>query len=216
VQVLPLAAWPSPARDYLSGRGVTQVQVERWGLGYAVDGRLAGRVVFPVRNNVGTLISYTARSFTGEGRRYLEPKIEEGADQGAVFGEEHWDPDECELAVVTEGAMDALAVERATGLPVAAVYGSQILPGHLARLQRWRTLILATDSDPAGDKAAAEISGALGRWTRAVRWRPPEGFDCASLAQRDPARLRSELTSLACPATGAAAPLRRRSDISGG
>lgn len=189
VIIAPLVEWPGPARDYASSRGLTVEQVDRWGIGYAVDGRLAGRIVFPVRDREHRLISYTARTFVGDRKRYLEPKASEGSVEGAVFGEEHAVPDS--VIVVTEGALDALAVERAIPLQtkdwtkwsVAAIYGSGVLPAHLNRLAgKYLGVVVVTDSDPAGDRAADEIQSGLGRWMRVRRWRPPEGWDCCKLA----------------------------------
>lgn len=180
----PLVAWPSTPRDYISSRGVTADQVDRWGLGYAVDGKQEGRVIFPVRDRRGVLISYTGRSFTGARKKYREPDLDEGADPGAVFGEEHWG-DAVELLVVVEGALDGLAVERCTGMNIAAMYGSQIEPGHLARLSRARGLLIATDNDLAGNRIAEALQDQLARTMRIRRWVPPAGDDCASLALKD-------------------------------
>jgi DNA primase len=189
VVIAPLAAWPTPARDYASSRKVTADQVDRWGLGYAVDGRLAGRIVFPVRDATGRLISYTARTFIGHRKRYLEPALAEDAVEGAVFGEHHARSNT--ILVVTEGALDALAVERAaasatiTSWSPVAIYGSGVLPSHLNRLSgKYLGIVIATDPDPAGDRAALEIHNGLARWMRVRRWRPPEGEDCGSLSQK--------------------------------
>lgn len=190
VVVAPFARWASPARRYVERRGITGEQVERWGLGYAVDGRLAGRIVFPVRDRLGRLVSYTARDFAGAGRRkYLEPEQDEGADKSAIFGEQHW-PDDRKRVVVIEGAPDALAVERVVGGAVGAVYGSQLLPGAIARLSTFREVVVATDPDKAGQKLARAIVGALGRWSTVLRVTMPEGFDAAALAIENPEALR--------------------------
>lgn len=190
VTIAPLAEWPAPPRDYVESRGVTAAQVVRWGLGYAVDGKQAGRVIFPVRDSRGVLVSYTGRSFTGARKKYREPDNDEGPDHGAIFGEQHWDRSRGWL-VVTEGALDALAVERVTGHCVGAMYGSQIAPGHIARLSMWADagIVLAVDADPAGDRVAEELRDCLVRSVRIVRWRPPVGEDCASLALKDPGLL---------------------------
>ena len=45
---LPLPAWPSGARSYVEGRGVTAAQVAAHRIGFVVDGWLAGRVLVPV------------------------------------------------------------------------------------------------------------------------------------------------------------------------
>lgn len=195
----PLSEWPDAARSYLLGdRGVTPWQVARWGMGYtkgrydALTNPLAGRIFIPVLNTKGELISYTARSYLPNSkRRYKEPSMGEGADLGAVFGEQHW-PKNRWVVVVTEGAFDALAVERVfmgMGLPVAGIYGSQLHSGHVARISTFRGVVLATDPDKAGNRVAGELTEQLRRWTQVVRAELPEGQDCASLPRAELKRI---------------------------
>lgn len=117
VQVgLEVGRWPTPARRYLDERQIPDWQVRRWGLGFSVEGRLAGRFVLPVRDARGRLVSYSARSFTGELPRYKTPDAAERPEPAALFGEEGWpEPGERERVVVVEGGIKGLAVERAGG-----------------------------------------------------------------------------------------------------
>lgn len=194
VKQLPLLKWESLPRKYLvEERGVKEWQVERWKIGYS-SGRyhpqvnpLAGRIVFPVYNDCGRLIGYTGRSFIGAKRRYKEPSKEEGADLGAVFGERHWPKKKRTVVVVTEGAIDALAVERQfPGVYVGGIYGSQLHEGHIARLSTFDNILMCTDPDNAGDRVASELEQALRRWSQVVRVRLPEGSDPGLLAQKAP------------------------------
>lgn len=191
VRVAPVAEWVTPARRYLvEERGVPAEQAERWGLGFAPDGKLAGRIVIPVCDAKGRLLNYTARTYLGSAKKFREPDKGDGADKGAVFGERHWPPPGARaLVVLAEAALDALGVERATGLPVAAVYGSELLPGHLARLSTFAEIVVASDPDDAGNKLHAAIRSQLGRFSRVRRATLPEGEDGAALAKSDPARL---------------------------
>lgn len=202
VHTLPLKEWPQAAYDYaVNTRGIAEWQIERWKVAFA-DGvydkdknPLAGRIVFPVHNGKGVLIGYTGRSYTGSKRRYKEPSKEEGADLGAVFGELHWPrPDLRRFVVVTEGAIDALAVERVFpySMPIGGIYGSQLAPGHIARLSTFRNVLMATDPDKAGSRVASELEQQLKRWTNVVRVALPEGQDAASV---DPQVLKTALTS---------------------
>ena len=187
----PLERWPVPFRRYVEGRGITPWQAAHWGLTYALEGRLAGRVVVPTRNGRGRLLSYTARAVGRAERRYLTPKREEGADLAAVFGEEHW-PTGARSVVVCEGAFDALAVERAVPeLAVAALgtggVANASTPGVLAKLRRFDgRVVVVTDADDAGDEAFAMLECNLDGAT-VLRARPPEGMDAAEL---DPQELR--------------------------
>lgn len=233
VQYKPFGDWPDEPRLYAKGRGIADWQIERWAIGFTT-GRydkelnpLAGRLVFPVRDTGGKLISYTARSYTNDERRYKEPSKREGADLGAVFGAEHWPKlVHRRVVVVTEGAINALAVERAFpySLPLGAIYGSQLAPGHVARLSTFRTVLMASDPDKAGNRVAAELTEALQRWVAVIRVELPDGEDAASLAAKDGPALHAALSSALRvaqnhwtrnPMGNGPAPRRRRTEARG-
>lgn len=203
VRLEPFESWTSPARRYLEGRGIDALQADGWGLGYAVSGKLAHRIVIPKRDHTGKPRSYTARTFiSSEHRRYLEPSKEDGADSGVVFGEQFWPSvDKRHRVVVCEGAFDALAVERVLRdsdivSHVAALSGSQIAPVQIAKLATFGLIVVLTDSDKAGDKAALQLVTNLGR-CEYIRVRLPEGFDANALERNDPWQLRARIE---CPA----------------
>lgn len=183
VVVAPLAEWVTPAREYLArpDRGITAAQVERWGLGYAAQGRLAGRVYIPAIGARGELLNYTARTFVGDEKRFLNAAREEGPVEGSLFGEGSWPSSRgSERVVVTEGPIDALAVERAVaglGVRVAALFGSDVHPLHAIKLGSFGGgVVVLTDVDAAGDAAASVLLAAV----RGARARLPGGLDAAS------------------------------------
>jgi DNA primase len=178
VRTEPLERWGKPAREYLLRRHVDQAQVDRWGLGWAPFGKLAGRIVVPVRDERGLPQGYAARSFCDKEPRYLEAY---GAQGTATLGEHLW-PEEREIVVLVEGPFDALAVDRA-GFPVAGARGSR-LEGLLAiKLARFGRVVVASDPDAAGDRFWQQARAALGRHVSLSR---------AELAGRDPAALAEE------------------------
>lgn len=178
-----LRKWVTPAREYVLARGIEPWQVERWRLGYSVDGRLAFRVVIVARNRAGVPLNYTARTFVDDDPRYLNGREQDGIDHGALFGEEHWpDPDQRDVVIATEGAINGLAAEiAAPGMPFGALSGSNVHPSHVAKLSTFKRVVVATDADRAGDKAAEDLRTALGRWIDVTRARPPEGLDLAAM-----------------------------------
>jgi hypothetical protein len=192
VEISDVLAWPQPFRRYLAQRGVTLWQARRWRLAFALEGRLAGRVVVPTRSSSGRLLSYTARAVDRRAPvRYLTPAQEEGADTGAVFGEEHWGPGGGTV-VVAEGSFDALAIERVVrGVAIAVLgtggVGHATDPRVVDKLRRFDAFVIATDADTAGDRAYAVISSVLTD-RRVVRARPPEGFDANEM---EPSALRA-------------------------
>jgi DNA primase len=179
----PLGAWPSPASRYLAARGVPGWQVRRWGIGYAVDGRLGGRVVFPVRDRANRLLSYSARTFCDALVRYLTPDASENPDRSALFGEQGWpEPRERERVVVVEGALKALAVERAnSSLCVAGVLGATQVsnPRVASKLATFRAVTILLDADDAGQKAADTLRAAIARYARVDVRRPKTPVDDA-------------------------------------
>lgn len=182
-----LRRWPTPFRRYLAVRGVTEAQARRWGLAYALEGRLSGRVVIPARDASGRLLSYTARAIDRGVLRYLTPKREEGADPGAVFGEEHWGKGG--TVVVTEAAFDALACERAVPEFAIAVTGTGGVsmaadPRVASKLRRFSSAIVVTDPDDAGDQAYEDLVTAMGG-KPVLRARPPEGLDANKMDPDD-------------------------------
>lgn len=185
VKVRPLEDWPTSARRYLDERRITSDQVVRFDLGFALEGRLAGRIVFPMKDRSERVVSYTARDFTGQGKRYKEPQSSEGAQKGALFGEHLWEGNTC--LFIAEGCPDALALDRSPvrrrdwEYDVCALHGSQLHPSQAVKFSRFRYVIVATDPDPAGDAAALEIGQSLGRYAKVLRLRPPDKQDCASM-----------------------------------
>ena len=174
-----LDEWVSQARDYALSRDITPEQVERYGLGYAVFGNMAGRIILPSRDVEGRPRNYTARAFNGHHKRYLAADMRERPDTGTMFGEQFWPPPTTRRRVVAlEGAINGLAVERACPeLPFAVIDGSEPRPAHFAKLATFPHVIILTDSDKAGDKASEILECGLGRHVLVTRARFPAGID---------------------------------------
>lgn len=185
VVIAPLDQWPSPLKRYALKRGLTPEDVMKWGLGYSVDGKLGTRIVFPVREG-GRIQTYSARAVDGSTPKYLAPKTRDGADASAMFGSSRWPASgsERDVVVLTEGAMDAVAVHRATGLCVAAEHGSELRERQLGRLSTFKTVIVASDPDAAGEKVR-EAAAALRRYCRVRYASFLARDDAAALAQRE-------------------------------
>jgi len=188
VEHAPLADWPTPARRYLEDRAITPEQVDRFGIGFAVGGDLIGRVWIPVRDRELRLLAWTARAFDGRPPKYREPGADVKIDPGALMGQQEW-PAEPDIVVVVEGPFDGLAID-SLGMSFAVLRGSDMHPLKASRLARFPIVIVATDADAAGDKAAALVSG-IGRWSAVVRADLQPGVDPAELRVRDASALRS-------------------------
>ncbi len=193
VKVAPLADWATPPRRYLERRCVSAEQVERWGLGYASSGRLAGRIVFPIADGNGRVQSYNARTFIEDEKKYKQPHPDEGPKDGGIFGQRHWDL-RAKTLVVTEGEFNALACEAAGFRTIAALSGSHLDNAQVAKMSRFRRILIATDPDKAGRKVARllEFNYADACDVRVVDF--PPGEDASSLlVDRGPQALRELL-----------------------
>ena len=180
----PLEEWHPMARDYAIGRGITAEQVTRWGLCYALTGDLAGRLVMPLRAPDGEWRSYHARTFVDSEKRYMNASTEQGYDPGAIFGAVRWPcvtERRSQTLVLTEGALDALACERAGVEYVGAVGGSEVHPRQLLQLASWGRIVMASDGDAAGDALAVRVATMLRAHSVVVRAPIPKGCDAQDL-----------------------------------
>lgn len=181
----PLDSWVTPARRYALRRGLTDAQVNKWHIGYCVQGRLFGRLVFPILSG-DAAVGYHARTFTEDTKRYLYPARNEGADVGAIFGQNGWtDATTEDELTLTEGALDALACERAGATFVGAIGGSEPNAHQLLRMARWRRVAVASDGDAAGDKVHRKVLQALHRTSTIRRVPIPTGRDACDLPEDD-------------------------------
>ena len=211
VSVRPLESWNSVARQYAESRGITPRQVERWGLGVGVYGSTKDRIIFPVYNADGQLLNWTARAYAGQERwvdpdtgrmasRYKNPTNADSADMSAVFGEQFWPAHPArDTLVICEGAINALACERAGARYVAALGGSRLDKRQVLKMSRFGRITLAVDMDNAGSKIAKQLKMSLARWSRVHRVEFPDGEDPADIAVRSLEELRELLQWQAHP-----------------
>lgn len=131
--------------SYLRGRGVSLLQMARHKVGYASCGRLAWRALFPVMDEQGAARGCVARAVSGQLPKYLNSTGIKHIWGVHVPGS---------VAVLSEGLLDALAVERAlmrrTGYVALADLGCSLTHVQLAQLRQYRSLILFPDHDVAG------------------------------------------------------------------
>ncbi len=186
VRFAPFVEWPELARQYAATRNLGAEQVDRWGLGFAIDGKLHGRIVMPWRDARAKLGGYTARAYVpGMAKKYLEPAGDEGASVGWVYGEEFWPaPDARDRLVLLEGGFDGFAVERSMPIPWGAARGSNLTQGHIARFSTFRRIDLAVDPDGAGERFVEKVVEAMRRHVEFRRIEIPKGFDAAKIERK--------------------------------
>lgn len=134
--------WRIP--KYLSHgrRPLKRGNLERWGIGYALAGKYADRVIIPVE--CAGSRSFVARRMGDKGPKYLTPG--EGWDDRLLFGYDALETGGQVVAV--EGVFDAIRVW-SYGFQAVAYFGAQ-LGAHqvdLLRTRRVEDLILMPDGD---------------------------------------------------------------------
>ncbi len=189
--------WTTNAKRYVASRGITEAQIYRWSIGCIPMGPLAGRIYVPAYDRAGALLSYTARDYTGDAKsRYKEPdgKGMDGAHPGAIFGEEHWPIEmlRSEL-ILNEGAFNAMACERVGARFTGALYGSDLSKEQLLKLKSWKSIVIASDLDTAGNKMARKLLANLARWGNTRRVDFPDKRDPNDLEREDPKLLKELL-----------------------
>jgi DNA primase len=183
----PLEDWVTPARDYAINRcRLTADEVELFQIGYAVDGlKLASRIVLPWLGPGLVVGGYSARTYVDAEPKYVTPSEAEKPERATMFGEHLWPSAGRErvggVIAVTEGALNALSVRRATGLPVAAIGGSEVDGMQVAKLATFARVLVLTDPDAAGEKAALAMARMLSRYIDVRRVAIPSGKDALDI-----------------------------------
>jgi hypothetical protein len=184
------------AWEYLAGRGITAEQVRAYGLGYGRQGRLEGRVLFPVVMD-HALVFWQARltwdppaDLLGDERRSwiermgyrktLNPPIVGAA---ATASEVLFNYDRAsvgETVVVCEGPVDALKA----GTHAVALLGKTAQAPKVARLRRMRasTFVVYLDRGVEERTAALALAAELSPYAAVRIAEPPEGRDAGDLS----------------------------------
>tara|TARA_Y100001963_G_C6756898_1_gene437383 strand:- start:1285 stop:1857 length:573 start_codon:yes stop_codon:yes gene_type:complete len=140
------------AKSYLRERNITKKDIIRWKIGYCSSGQYSDRVVIPSFGSSGHCNYFVARSYNGNWKKYMNPKV--GKD--VIFNELYldWDSD----LVVVEGVFDAL---------VAGPNSVPILGSTLREESRLFRRIVENDTsvylalDPDADKKTNAIAKKL-------------------------------------------------------
>lgn len=152
--------WMNMAYEYVRRRRVTDRQIQEKEIGYSMDGPMAYRVVFPVRDEKGKLQGLVGRDFTGK----REPKYKNSIGDKILYNvRKKKKPG----VVLVEGPFDTLAVERGVRhLPydVNGVLGHSLTDKQWEQLEDYEQVILWPDPDRAGliGEGKSGVGGFLG------------------------------------------------------
>jgi DNA primase len=160
-----------PGVDYLKDRGIPADVAERAGVRYMPSFLGRPAVTFPIKDRAGRLIAVCGRYI--DGGEDLKTKSR-GPKSHGVFAIKRTYPDD--PLIIVEGPMCALTL-------ASIGYGSVALvgltwPDWLPALCRGQRVWIATDADPSGDGAAADLAAALrAQLVDPMRLRPVVGKD---------------------------------------
>ncbi len=177
--------------------------------------RFRGRLVFPVRNESGQTIAFSARILDPEAKaaKYINsPETPVFTKSKVLFGLDHAKRPilDADQVVLAEGQLDVLRCHAAGIGHVVAPLGTAFTEDHARILRRFtRNIVLCLDADSAGRRAAVRVADLLleridsmemlSRADLGIRVMVmPEGQDPDSLIAREGAPAFLELLGGAC------------------
>jgi len=181
--------------SYLKRRGISLSEAQ--GL-YLVDGdpdagyssRFWGRLMFPIRDEKGTLVAFGGR-ILGDGHpKYINSSDTPLYRKSRVLYGKHRAKDhisKARRAVLCEGYLDVIACHRAGVLTAVASLGTALTDEQARLLKRWcDEVVILYDSDDAGQKAAGRAVDVLKEEGIRIKIAlMPEGDDPDTLLKRD-------------------------------
>lgn len=165
--------------DYWEERGIGKQTREAFGLGFDP---FTNAVTIPLRDASGALLGVVRRRLDKGGPKYLYPRGFKAANN--LFGS--WMINEESKIAIVEGPIDALACWD-SGVPAVALYGSRISKEQVRLIADLQisTIVIMTDNDAAGQKAAEDIVANLSGvfWHLPPTW--PDGANDPGEIDRD-------------------------------
>lgn len=151
---------------YLRARGIDDATAAEYEVGYyAGPGLMQHRLVIPIHDGAGRLVSYCGRSLDGSDPRYKFPAG--FAKSRFLFNLHRAMATGQTTVIVVEGFFDCLKVHQAGFRSVVSLMGSVLSKRQLELLVgRFTTVTLMLDGDRAGRQASFAITARLGQACR--------------------------------------------------
>lgn len=141
-----------PHLRYLKERGFDPEELKRlWGIqGIGIAGRLAWRIWIPVQSH-GTVVSWTTRSLTDVGTRYISAKQGEEAvpAKSLLFGEDY----ARHAIIVVEGPFDVFRI----GPGAVATLGVVVSPAQIEKMRQYPVRVICFDRDVLAQQRARKL-----------------------------------------------------------
>jgi DNA primase len=144
------------AYNYVRSRGITRKQIRKHKIGFCLAGKYSYRIVFPVYFK-GELVGLVTRDYTG---RRKNMKYKNSKNKTTLYNfPKHKKKKRC---VLVEGAIDALACERALKrYDSMAMLTKSLKDSQLELLLGYEEIVLIPDIDKPGLKGARKVLNRL-------------------------------------------------------
>jgi DNA primase len=168
----------TPGEAYLQGRGILLEITERFDLRWGRDGVMKGRVVFPIYNPNGKLLSYGGRTVQKDVKpktRKVKSSISQlyGLFELLQTGKKRFP-----YLVVVEGEFDAMYLQGKGIYAVSTMGTAALTTNQKALLKRHCELtVFCYDGDNAGRRAQKKAVIDVRKYTKCIGITMPEGKD---------------------------------------
>lgn len=169
------------AVPYLLSRSISRQAAEMFGLGYVLTGEFSGRLSIPYHTPAGVVaLKYRCTDATHGEHKDKEIHCAKYMSESGC-GLHLWNAQtliHADKCVVTEGELDALAIQAYVGIPAVAYPGTDTWKAQ----KHWRLcfdgvgeVMVVADGDDVGRKAARYVAESIGMNARVVDL--PDGSD---------------------------------------
>lgn len=148
--------------NILNKKGFNNVEIEKAGLiginGKDVYDLFINRIMFPIHDNSGNVVGFTARIFNGEKTaKYLNSKESEVFKKGKILFNLHRAKEfikEKHEVIIVEGNMDAIRMYSVGFKNTIALMGTSLTKDQISLLKKLKSkIVLMFDNDSAGEQA---------------------------------------------------------------
>jgi len=149
-------------KDYLKSRGILKESVIKYHLGYVpsnptIGKRFHDRLIFPIYDQYGTPVGWTARTLINASAKYVNVKESAEFQKGRFLYPYHFAKKAIfkkEVAILVEGQMDAIILRQFGLLNTVAASGTAFKPAAARLLARYaKKVYVVLDADDAGSRA---------------------------------------------------------------
>lgn len=151
-----------PKHPYLAGRGLVPETIVEFGLGFCDRGLMKGRVCVPIHDDQGNLVAYAGRAIDDRAAKEEgKYKLPSNFHKSLVLFNYHRISD-FNTIILVEGFFDCFKVHQSGFKAVCALMGTSMSDfQEKLILERFKSVVLMFDNDPAGKKCTKDVLNRL-------------------------------------------------------